>query len=71
MPQPQPLRQHGSQLYWNSALKLLHGPERIEDNWWQKAVSRDYYIATDSSGQHYWVFHDRLGKQWYIHGVFA
>ncbi|MCB1706540.1 MAG: DNA polymerase Y family protein [Halioglobus sp.] len=71
MPQPKPLRRHGTQLYWNSALQLLHGPERIEDNWWQKAVSRDYYIAADSSGQRYWVFHDRLARQWYIHGVFA
>ncbi len=50
---------------------LLYGPERIEDNWWQEAVSRDYYIAADRSGQHYWVFRDRLARQWYIHGVFA
>jgi protein ImuB len=71
MPQPKALRQHGVQLYWNGALKLMYGPERIEDNWWQEAVSRDYYIAADSSGQHYWVFHDRLARQWYIHGVFA
>jgi protein ImuB len=71
LPQPQALRQHGEQLYWNSALQLLYGPERIEDNWWQDAVSRDYYIAVDNSGQRYWVFYDRLGRQWYIHGVFA
>ena len=71
MPQPQALRQHGDRLYWNGALELVCGPERIEDNWWQQAVSRDYYIATDSGGQHYWVFRDRLARQWYIHGVFA
>ncbi len=71
LPQPQALRQHGEQLYWNGALALVYGPERIEDNWWQDAVSRDYYIAADSSGQHYWVFRDRLAGQWYIHGVFA
>lgn len=71
MPQPQALRQHGQQLYWNGALALVYGPERIEDNWWQDAVSRDYYIATDGNGQHYWVFRDRLAAQWYIHGVFA
>ncbi|MCB1688052.1 MAG: DNA polymerase Y family protein [Halioglobus sp.] len=71
MPQPKALRQHGTQLYWNGALKLLYGPERIEDNWWQEATSRDYYIAAGSDGQHYWVFHDRLARQWYIHGVFA
>lgn len=71
MPQPQALRRHGEHLYWNGALRLVYGPERIEDNWWQKAVSRDYYIATDHSGQHYWVFRDRLARQWYMHGVFA
>ena len=50
MPQPQLLRQQRQQLYWKRALKLLYGPERIEDNWWQEAVSRDYYIATDDLG---------------------
>lgn len=71
MPQPQALRQSRDQLYWNGALKLVYGPERIEDNWWRDAVSRDYFIARDSCGQHYWVFRDRLARQWYIHGVFA
>jgi protein ImuB len=71
MPEPQALRQSLRQLYWNGALDLVHGPERIEDNWWQEAVSRDYYIARDRNGQHYWVFRDRLARQWYIHGVFA
>jgi len=71
MPQPRVLRQQGKHLYWNGALDLVYGPERIEDNWWQDPVSRDYYIAADGKGQHYWVFRDRLARQWYIHGVFA
>jgi len=71
MPRPQPLRQARRQLYWNGPLTLLYGPERIEDNWWQEAVSRDYYIAAGEGGQHYWVFRDRLSRSWYIHGVFA
>lgn len=71
MPRPQPLKQHGDRLYWNGALNLVYGPERIEDNWWRDAVSRDYYIAEDSSGQHYWIFSDRLTRCWFIHGVFA
>jgi len=71
MPQPQALRQHGEQLYWNGALQLMYGPERIEDNWWEEAISRDYYIAADRGGQHYWVFRDRLAQRWYVHGVFA
>lgn len=71
MPQPQALKQSREKLYWKGALTLLHGPERIEDNWWQEAVSRDYYVAADNNGQRYWVFRDRLARQWFIHGVFA
>ncbi len=71
MPQPQALRQRRNHLYWHSPLDLLYGPERIEDNWWQQAICRDYYIAADNKGQHYWVFCDRLERRWYVHGVFA
>jgi protein ImuB len=71
MPQPQPLRHAKQQLYWNGRLTLLQGPERIEDNWWLDAVSRDYYVARDPQGQQYWVFRDRLRKHWYIQGIFA
>jgi protein ImuB len=50
---------------------MVCGPERIEDNWWQEPVSRDYYIAADKGGQRYWVFRDRLTQQWYVHGAFV
>ncbi len=75
MPEPQPLRQHHTQLYCHKqgqgSLQLMCGPERIEDNWWREPVSRDYYIASDSNGQHYWIFNDRLRQRWFMHGVFA
>ena len=71
MPQPQSLPQRHNRLHWNGELALVYGPERIEDNWWREAVSRDYYIAEGRGGQHYWVFCDRLARQWYIHGIFA
>ncbi|QIB64820.1 Y-family DNA polymerase [Kineobactrum salinum] len=71
MPQPQPLPGGDGQLHWNGPLQLTAGPERIEDNWWQIPVSRDYYIARAPAGQCYWVFRDRLGQRWYIHGLFA
>jgi len=71
LPQPLALDRRGEHLYWNGALELVYGPERIEDNWWRDAVSRDYYIATGDRGQHYWVYRDRRARQWYIHGVFA
>ncbi len=71
MPEPQSLGNRRQQLYWNGALKLLAGPERIEDNWWMDSVSRDYYIARNDNGQLYWVYRDRLLQQWFIQGVFA
>ncbi len=71
MPQPQQLRQRGRELFWNGRLQLVYGPERIEDNWWREPVSRDYYIASDPRGLHYWVFRDRLARAWFIHGIFA
>ncbi len=71
LPRPQALGRRGGQLHWNGTLALVYGPERIEDNWWREAVSRDYYIAEDRSGQHYWVFRDRLAQDWFIHGIFA
>jgi protein ImuB len=71
MPQPRPLPQRQNRLRWQGELELVYGPERIEDNWWQQPVSRDYYIARGSQGEHYWVFRDRLARQWYIQGIFA
>lgn len=71
MPSPQDLPKRRNTLYWQGGLELIYGPERIEDNWWRQAVSRDYYIARGEAGQHYWVFRDRLAGRWYIHGIFA
>jgi len=60
------------------ALQIINGPERIEGNWWQKKTSRDYFIATPKNSNEnighsafYWIYHDRLDKKWYLHGVFA
>ncbi len=71
MPQPQPLPRRQNNLHWQGKLHLIYGPERIEDNWWQQAVSRDYYIAQGEQGQYYWVYRDRLARAWFIQGIFA
>jgi protein ImuB len=71
MPEPQALSTSSHRLYWNGRLTLVEGPERIEDNWWLDAVSRDYYVARDVAGHQYWVFRDRLQNHWFIQGVFA
>ncbi|MEE9321454.1 MAG: DNA polymerase Y family protein [Granulosicoccus sp.] len=54
-------------------LVLTSLPERIENGWWDDTdVRRDYYIACDSGGAHYWVYrlrHDPTVT--WIHGLFA
>ena len=40
-----------------SEITLLHGPERIQSNWWEtKTTARDYYIAHHQQGPQCWVF---------------
>lgn len=53
-----------------SELKLLKGPERIRTAWWQRGISRDYYVARDRRGAECWAFVD-AGNNWYLHGYFA
>ena len=71
LPEPQPIHQAVEQLYWNGPLDILHGPERIEDQWWNAPVSRDYYIACTPQKQPVWIYQDRHNRRWYLHGLFA
>jgi len=54
---------------------LVLGPdaERIENGWWDESdVRRDYFIARDERGTHYWVFRERQAPETlWVHGVFA
>jgi protein ImuB len=68
---PQRLSYRQEQLYWHGRLTLLQGPERIEANWWQKGVSRDYFVAMHEDKQLCWIYRDRLQQQWYLHGLFT
>ena len=71
LPEPQPIHENADQLYWNGVLDMLHGPERIEDQWWSTPVSRDYYIACTPQKQPIWIYQDRHNRRWYLHGLFA
>ncbi len=55
------------------ALQLMTPPERIENGWWDEVdVRRDYYIARDSQGSHFWVYRNRQrSEHLWVHGVFA
>lgn len=69
---PEPLRHKNEQLlFWGNRLELIYGPERIEDGWWEKATSRDYFVARNTQGLRFWVFHERRQQQWFLHGLFA
>lgn len=40
-----------------SEITLLHGPERIQSNWWENEIAaRDYYIARHDRGAECWAF---------------
>jgi protein ImuB len=67
--EPQPLS--GNRLR-NHHLKIIRGPERIETGWWDNGgISRDYYVAKESTGRFLWIYRDRRNKSWWIQGVFA
>ena len=68
---PEALREeHGAVIYWGSPLTLVYGPERIEDNWWDKPVSRDYFVAHNGQGQRFWIFFERRQQRWFLQGIF-
>ena len=47
------------------------GPERIATGWWRtQDVQRDYYRAEWEDGTHAWIFRDRRGGRWFLHGFF-
>jgi protein ImuB len=47
------------------------GPERIETGWWRNEhVCRDYYRVETAEGRQFWLFRDRVGKRWLLHGIF-
>lgn len=75
---PIPLRQEQGRLYYQSSLRLLSGPERIETHWWTpQEIRRDYYVARNRQGMRLWIFHERQtsihheARGWFLHGVFA
>lgn len=51
-------------------LILFHGPERIQSQWWQREIQRDYYIARDPQGRWCWIFKDQ-NQRWFLQGYFS
>jgi len=72
LPTPQLLRERDKKLFWNSALQLLRGPERIGNHWWEKTyTARDYYVARAEDGRLCWIFRELSSGLWFAHGLFA
>ncbi|HUG93046.1 MAG TPA: DNA polymerase Y family protein [Planctomycetaceae bacterium] len=47
------------------------GPERIETGWWRdEHVRRDYYRVETTTGEWFWLFRERAGGEWFLHGCF-
>ncbi len=70
--QPEPLACRERQPLYQGLLSLVNGPERIESGWWDEAsIARDYYVARNPAGMYLWVFRDRRGGSWYLHGYFG
>jgi protein ImuB len=69
--EPQRLREQQGWPQLDGPLRLRHGPERIESQWWEGCgVARDYYHATDVHGIAVWVFRERQPPhRWFLHGL--
>jgi protein ImuB len=69
--------------YYQGALKLIQGPERLESSVLVDAapsletapepMARDYFIAWNAHAGLLWIFRERLAEQpgWYLHGLFV
>jgi protein ImuB len=74
--EPIPLMMRGHRPFYQSVLKLLAGPERIEAGWWDDALAvRDYFIACNEANLLLWVYRERQGVEveepgWFLQGFF-
>jgi len=69
---PKLLEEIGARPHHEGPLELLAGPERIESGWWDGGdVARDYFIARMRNEALVWIYRERGGGGWYLHGMFA
>ena len=71
LPRPAPLSIRKGELHWQGKVTLLGRPERIGGYWWQRAVSRDYFIARNDQGALLWVFQNKRNRRWFVQGLFG
>lgn len=56
---------------WQGPLELLSPTERIDGNWWDNPLCRDYYLARSSTGALLWVYRERPSNRWFLQGFFS
>jgi protein ImuB len=76
LPEPRPLATLQGLPSCEGVLQLLDGPERLETGWWDAdGIARDYFVARNPQGVHFWVFRNRSEKSdgggWYLEGMFG
>ena len=70
--QPRPLQDRRGVPLYGGELRLEQPPQRIETGWWDGFdITRDYFVAHSPAGERLWVFQDRRGGGWYLHGLFV
>ena len=70
--EPEALATHKGRPLHRGALTLLDGPERLESGWWDdEGIARDYFVASTNDGLRLWIYRDRHGDRWYLHGLFG
>ncbi len=69
---PIALSTRGHRPYYGAPLRIVQGPERIEDGWWSGLIVRDYFVAEAPDGARYWLFRARgEASGWFLHGLFG
>ena len=68
---PQLIQLNQARLIWRGELKIISHKERIVSNWWKEDTVRDYFLAEHDNGIVYWIFFERMNKQWFIHGLYS
>jgi protein ImuB len=72
LPRPLRMRADGLLPKTDTPLTLLDGPERVETGWWDDFdVKRDYFVARDAAGARLWIYRNRDGSGWFLHGMFG
>jgi protein ImuB len=58
--------------WYEGALTLLAGPQRLEAGWLDGTPAlRDYFVARSEKAGLVWIYRERKDLRWYLHGLFA